>query len=201
MAKNNAPSRNANNQNEETKIDKNDSDRSSRINSSSNPRNVPDTGKGADSTETNPALVADTERVGFEANGTNANGEERQNTRIVTGNKNDQNDGLVDVPVASRNKATGFPIEDRGLIHASEDSTLRKISYDEATNLSTALAHVTGYQVGSSYRHDFESGLETLRTFGLTYNVDRADSEAMRKQEEFQKDETQQAADVGAAND
>jgi len=79
---------------------------------------------------------------------------------------------------------TGFTAEDTGLVNAKEANGLRTIDMDEATNLRQALSNIIGYQTGSTYRHDFESGVETLRSFGFGYNTDRADADATRVQEE-----------------
>jgi hypothetical protein len=80
---------------------------------------------------------------------------------------------------------TGFTAEDPGLTNAAEVGQKgRLLSLDEATNLRAALSNVIGYQTGTTYRHDFEAGLEVLRAYDFTYNVDRADADATKAQEE-----------------
>lgn len=79
---------------------------------------------------------------------------------------------------------SGFTADDVGLTNPVETPGLRRLNVDEANNLRTALSNVIGYQTGSTYRHDFESGLEVLRTFGFSYNVEQADVGAIRSQED-----------------
>jgi hypothetical protein len=95
-------------------------------------------------------------------------------------------DGHKDVATVDPNSPTisGFTAENNGTIAPKETAGLDTIDYDKATNLRTALDNVIGYQTGSTYRHDFEHGLETLRQYGLTFNEASADNEAKRKQEE-----------------
>jgi len=94
-------------------------------------------------------------------------------------------DGHKDVPVDPNSPTiSGFTAENNGTIAPRETGGLDTIDLDKATNLRTALDNVIGYQTGSTYRHDFEHGLETLRQYGLTFNEASADNAAKRKQEE-----------------
>jgi hypothetical protein len=105
-------------------------------------------------------------------------------------------DGHKDVAAVDPNSPTisGFTAENNGTIAPQETAGLDTIDYDKATNLRTALDNVIGYQTGTTYRHDFEHGLETLRQYGLTFNEASADNEAKRKHEEVLANEQGQVA-------
>lgn len=149
-----------------------------------------------DMTNTKPAVKEDTEQ-----NTTTDVGNITDQVAAKDGEKYDPMAGNPPVYDANQPTIQGYTAENNGTIAPKETKGLETIDRDKASDLRSALDNILGYQTGSTYRHDFESGVETLRKYGLGYNEAQADNDAKRAQDEVLANEAGQVSSSDGNSD